>query len=95
VGLVALELERCGIATVALQLLHATVAAAPPRGLWVPFWHGYALGAPGDAAGQRAVIEAAFALLEDDGVTGPVLRDYRPAPAAAGPPSGAAGPPPG
>jgi hypothetical protein len=79
VGLVALELERRGVATVAFQLLHAAAAATrPPRALWVPFWHGYALGAPGDAAGQRAVLEAAFALLEDDSRGGPVLRDYRP-----------------
>lgn len=78
-GLVALELERRGIATVALQLLHVAAARdRPPRALWVPFWHGYALGAPGDAAGQRAVIEAALALLEGDEASGPVWRDHRP-----------------
>ncbi len=61
----------------ALQLLHRAVAeVGPPRSLSVPFWHGYALGAPGDLAGQRAVLEAAFALLEDDGLTAPALRDY-------------------
>lgn len=76
-GLAALELERRGVATVALQLLHRAAAEiGPPRALWVPFWHGYALGAPGDPAGQGAVLEAAFALLEDNGLTAPALRDY-------------------
>lgn len=76
-GLVALELERRGVATVALQLLHRAAAEVrPPRSLWVPFWHGYALGAPRDLAGQRAVLAAAFALLEDADLTAPALRDY-------------------
>ena len=76
-GLAALELERRGVATVALQLLHRAAAEVrPPRSLWVPFWHGYALGAPRDVTGQRAVLEAAFVLLEDASLTAPALRDY-------------------
>ena len=76
-GLVASGLERAGISTVALQLLHRAAAEAPPpRGLWVPFWHGYALGSPRDPAAQRAVLEAAFAMLEDPRAGGPVLRDF-------------------
>lgn len=76
-GLAALELERRGVATVALQLLHRAAAEVrPPRSLWVPFWHGYALGAPRDVTGQRAVLEAAFVLLEDTSLTAPALRDY-------------------
>ncbi len=76
-GLVAQELERCGISTVALQLLHKAAAEAPPpRGLWVPFWYGYALGSPDDPASQRAVLEAAFEMLEDPALTAPTLRDF-------------------
>ncbi len=75
-GLVALELERAGISTVALQLLHAAVAEVrPPRSLWVPFRDGCALGAPDDRRYRRAVLEAAFAMLEDAGLTAPALRD--------------------
>ena len=76
-GLVALELERCGISTVALQLLHKAAAdVRPPRALWVPFRRGYALGPPDEPAGQRAVIETAFAMLEDSSLTAPALRDF-------------------
>ena len=77
VGLVAAELERQGISTVAPQLLR-TVAerVRPPRALFVPFAHGYALGAPGDAELQHAVIDAALALLEDESRCGPLLVDY-------------------
>lgn len=79
VGLVAAELERQGIATVAIQLLREVAEAVrPPRALLVPFPHGKPLGEPGDAAGQRAVIEAALELLAEEG-RGPVLRDYQPA----------------
>ena len=76
-GLAALELERAGISTVALQLLHAAVAEVrPPRSLWVPFWDGNALGAPNDPEYCRALLEAAFEMLEDAGLTAPALRDF-------------------
>ena len=76
-GLVALALERAGITTVALQLLHAAVAEVrPPRSLWVPLRDGCALGAPDDPDYRRAVLEAAFAMLEDAGLTPPALRDF-------------------
>jgi len=83
VGLVAAELERQGIATVALQLLR-TVAeqVRPPRGLFVPFPHGYPLGAPADVELQHAVIDAALTLLEDGSRSGPLLVDYSAPPAA-------------
>jgi hypothetical protein len=82
VGLVALELERRGIATVALQLLHKpTAAVLAPRALWVPFWHGYALGAPDQPREQRATVEAALAMLEDAALTAPAWRDFAPPPA--------------
>ncbi len=78
VGLVAAECERRGITTVALQLLRLIAeAVGPPRALWVPFAHGYALGRAGDAEQQRAVMRAALALTNAPG-PGPVLRDYVP-----------------
>lgn len=77
VGLVAAELERQGITTVAVQLLRfVTERVRPPRALHVPFRHGRALGAPGDAALQRRVIEAALALLERPQAEPPLLADY-------------------
>lgn len=79
VGLVAAELERQGIATVALQLLReAAVRVKPPRGLFVPFPHGAPFGLPDEPATQHAVIEAALRLLEDDTLIPPVLVDYQP-----------------
>lgn len=78
VGLVAAECERRGMTTVAVQLLRRVAeAVGPPRGLWVPFPHGFALGRPHDAAGQRAVVEAALALTVEPG-PGPVLRSFEP-----------------
>ena len=79
VGLVAAELERQGIATVALQLLReVAVAVRPPRALLLPFRHGYPLDAPGDAARQHAVLEAALALLDDDSLGPPALVELPP-----------------
>jgi hypothetical protein len=79
VGLVAAELERRGIATVAIQLLReVALRVRPPRALCVPFPHGYPLGRPGDAAGQRRVIESALRLLETPSLEPPVLVDFEP-----------------
>lgn len=78
-SLVGAELERQGISTVCIQLLReAAERVRPPRALLVPFRHGYPLGAPNDAAGQRAVIEAALRLLEAPALTPPVLVEYGP-----------------
>ncbi len=80
VGLVAAELERKGISTVAIQLLREVAKRVqPPRALFVPFRHGYPLDAPGEQARQHAVIEAALRLLEARGSTPPVLVDFEPA----------------
>jgi len=77
VGLVARELERRGVATVSLALLHAAVREEPPpRALWVPFFHGYALGPPGDPAPQREILAAALDLLRDEHALLPVLREF-------------------
>ena len=76
-SLVAAELEREGIATVVIQLLRlATEKVRPPRALAVPFRHGYPLDSPNDPAGQRAVLEAALALLEDKSLRPPAIVDY-------------------
>lgn len=76
-GLVAAELERQGIATVVIQLLREVAERVrPPRALYVPYPHGYPLGLPGDAAGQRRVIECALRLLEDPARVAPVLVDF-------------------
>jgi hypothetical protein len=75
VSLVAAEIERQGIATVAIQLLREVAEQVrPPRGLWVPFPHGYPLDRPHDAERQHRVIAAALRLLEAPG-KGPVLVD--------------------
>ena len=76
-GLVAAELERQGIATVAIQLLREVAERVrPPRALCVPFPHGYPLGLPGDAPGQRRVIETALRLLEDPSLDRGGLVDF-------------------
>lgn len=78
-GLVAAELERQGISTVAIQLLRLVAEKVrPPRALYVPFPHGYPLQAPHDSEKQRSVIEAALGLLEDCTLKPPVLLDYHP-----------------
>jgi hypothetical protein len=77
---VAAELERTGIATVAIQLLREVAERVrPPRALWVPFPHGYPLGRPGDAGEQRRVLEACLLLLEDRSARPPVLESLDPA----------------
>jgi hypothetical protein len=77
VCLMAAELERRGISTVAIVLLrHVAEKVRPPRALFVPFRHGYPLDTPGDAARQRAVLEAALRLLEDPSLHPPVLVDF-------------------
>lgn len=81
VGLVAAELERRGIATVALQLLREVAKRVrPPRALFVPFRHGYPLDRPGDPDRQHAVLEAALGLLEDASLQPPALVELRLAP---------------
>lgn len=73
----AAELERRGIATVAIQLLReVALRVRPPRALFVPFPHGYPLGLPGDVLGQRRVIESALRVLEAPSLAPPVLVDF-------------------
>ena len=66
VGLIAAEVERRGIATIGLSLLRGvSEKVRPPRTLWVPFPHGYPLGAPHDPELQRRVLRAALTVLVD------------------------------
>jgi hypothetical protein len=77
VGLVAAELERRGVSTVALQLLRSVAERVrPPRALFVPFPHGYPLAEPNAPARQHAVIEAALRMLENPDLRPPALLDY-------------------
>ena len=77
VSLVAAELERQGIATVAIQLLrNVAQRVRPPRALFVPFRHGYPLDVPLNPGRQHAVIEAALCLFENSELRPPVLVDY-------------------
>ena len=78
VGLVAAEIERRGISTVAIQLLRRVAEKVrPPRALWVPFRHGYPLDAPDHPQRQMAVIEAALQVLEDQSLRPPVIVDFK------------------
>ena len=78
-GLVAAELERQGISTVAIQLLRSVAEKVrPPRALVVPFRHGYPLGKPDAAEQQQAVIAAALRMLEDPSLHPPAIVDYEP-----------------
>ncbi len=74
--LVAAELERQGIATVAIQLLrNVAERVRPPRALFVPFRHGYPLDAVDAPQRQHVVLEAALRLLEETDGPPPVLHD--------------------
>ena len=78
VGLVAAEIERRGISTVAIQLLRRVAEKVqPPRALWVPFRHGYPLDAPDDPQRQMAVIEAALRVLENRNLTPPAIVNFK------------------
>ncbi|MGA7614773.1 MAG: hypothetical protein WBX15_06265 [Thermoanaerobaculia bacterium] len=76
VGLIAAEIERSGIPTVAIQLLmEIAEKVRPPRGLWVPFRHGYPLGDPPSRQLRRSVVERALSMLDDEG-PGPLLERF-------------------
>jgi hypothetical protein len=76
VSLIAAEIERRGIPTTCIVLLREiAMKVGPPRALFVPYPHGYPLGAPHDAELQKKVMRAALALLESEGPA-PLLADY-------------------
>lgn len=63
-GLVARHLEEAGIPTVVVSGMRVPVERVkPPRTLLVTGARGQTVGAPGDPAGQRAVVAAALRLL--------------------------------
>lgn len=77
VGLIAAELERHGISTIAIQLLRQVAEAVrPPRALLVPFRHGYPMGKPNHPVLQHAVFAASLALLERPSNQPPVLESF-------------------
>ena len=68
-------LEAEGLATTQISLIREhTASIRPPRALWVPFMLGRPLGDPGEAEGQRSVLNAVLSLLER--AEGPVLEDH-------------------
>jgi len=75
VALIQAEIERAGISTVSISLLHdVTRVIRPPRALFVPYPLGYPLGEPGNPALQHRIIAAALSLLGRTDV--PVLDDF-------------------
>lgn len=67
--------ERAGVPTVSVSLVREhSERIRPPRALWTPFELGRPLGAPGDPAFQRRVLDAALATLAE--TEGPVLADF-------------------
>ena len=78
-GLDANYLNQKGVPTVTLALLESIAKAVrPPRALWVPFPHGYPLGAPHDAALQTRILRAALDLAVEHPGPGPVLARWSP-----------------
>jgi hypothetical protein len=78
VCLVAAELERRGLSTVAIVLLREIAERVrPPRALAMPFRHGYPLDTPADPPRQHAVTDAALRLLEDASLKPPALVNFR------------------
>jgi D-proline reductase (dithiol) PrdB len=79
--LLAAEIERQGTPTVTIALWREiAVRVRPPRALAVPFRFGHPFDRPNDPLRQGAVLDAALALFEHPGDTGPLLVDYVPAP---------------
>jgi D-proline reductase (dithiol) PrdB len=61
VGLIAREIEAAGVPTLCMtSAWDITEAVAAPRAAYVHHPLGHQTGAPGDAAGQRALVRAAL-----------------------------------
>jgi hypothetical protein len=75
VGLIQAAIERAGIPTVSISLLHeVTDVLRPPRALFVPYRLGFPLGEPNNPALQHRVIASALAMLQRNDV--PVIEDF-------------------
>jgi hypothetical protein len=75
VGLIQAAIERAGIATVSISLLHeVTDVLRPPRALFVPYRLGFPLGEPNNSDLQHRIIAAALAVLARNDV--PVIVDF-------------------
>ncbi len=76
VGLIQSAIERAGITTVSISLLHeVTDVLRPPRALFVPYKLGFPLGEPNNSALQHRIIAAALSLLARNDV--PVIEDFQ------------------
>jgi hypothetical protein len=76
-GLIQAALERNGIVTVSISLLHeVTDLIRPPRALFVPFRLGFPLGEPNNIELQHRIIAAALAMLDRNDV--PAVEDFQP-----------------
>jgi len=76
VGLIQAAIERAGITTVSISLLHeVTDVLRPPRALFVPYRLGFPLGEPNNPALQHRIIAAALSLLARNDV--PVIEDFQ------------------
>lgn len=72
-GLVAREIEAAGFSTIVLSPLPEwTAAVGAPRIAAIEHPFGQTVGAPGDAAGQTAVLRAALGALADIAAPGTV-----------------------
>jgi hypothetical protein len=66
VGLLAREIEACGVTTVAIALVRElAVAVKAPRMLFLHWPFGHALGEPGNRLQQRAILHDAFSMARD------------------------------
>ena len=76
VGLIQAAIERAGITTVSISLLHeVTDVLRPPRALFVPYKLGFPLGEPNNPALQHRILAAALALLPRNDL--PVIEDFQ------------------
>jgi hypothetical protein len=72
---IARAIEEAGIPTTSIGFVKEHMQRAkPPRGLWVPFPFGFALGKAHDAVFQHKVLRAALDLLNTE--TTPVLAEF-------------------
>ena len=74
-SLVATELERNGVTTVAIRFKRRTTESLPPRALQAQFRYGFPDDPVGTPGRLLAMVEGAVSLLEE-AKTGPALATY-------------------